>query len=118
MLLKRSLSIFNDLIFESRVVGGMPSLAAAPAAPDTRPLASASAASIKDFWSFASRWLSAGLGGRGGGAWLESQLSSMENVPVSQRITDRSMTFCNSRMLPGHGYDRSSSSVFFSMPDI
>jgi len=32
-----------------------------------------------------------------------SQRSSMLRVLVSDTITARSMTFCNSRMLPGHG---------------
>jgi hypothetical protein len=48
-VLKRCVLIFNDLIFESRVDRGMPSLAAAPVGPDTRPLVSAKAASILSF---------------------------------------------------------------------
>ena len=40
------LSIFRALILWSRVDGGIPSLAAAPAGPETRPLDSASAASM------------------------------------------------------------------------
>lgn len=43
-ILKLYLLICIDLIFDSRVDGGMPSLAAAPNGPDTRPLASAKAA--------------------------------------------------------------------------
>jgi hypothetical protein len=38
--------IFKALILRSRVDGGIPSLAAAPEGPETRPLLSASAASI------------------------------------------------------------------------
>jgi hypothetical protein len=38
--------IFIDLIFDSKVDGGIPSLAAAPDGPDIRPLASAKAARI------------------------------------------------------------------------
>ena len=38
---------------------------------------------------------------RAGRGWAESQLSSTERFSESQRITERSMTFCNSRMLPG-----------------
>src|ERR1700723_4595223 len=49
--LKRCLFILNALIFESRVEGGIPSLAAAPVGPDTCPWASASAASIAFFSS-------------------------------------------------------------------
>jgi hypothetical protein len=47
--LKRCLLILRDLIFDSRVEGGMPSLAAAPDGPDTRPLLSVNAASIISF---------------------------------------------------------------------
>src|SRR5215510_7592702 len=49
MVLKRCVLIFSDLIFESRVDRGMPSLAAAPEGPDTRPLVWAKAASILSF---------------------------------------------------------------------
>src|SRR5271169_3910027 len=45
-VLKLYLSICIDLIFDSRVEGGIPSLAAAPDGPDTRPLVSARAAPI------------------------------------------------------------------------
>jgi len=47
--LKRCLPIFSALIFDSRVDEGMPSLAAAPRGPETRPLVSAKAASINSF---------------------------------------------------------------------
>src|SRR4051794_27920500 len=47
--LKRFLLIFSDLIFDSRVVRGIPSLAAAPAGPYTRPPHSRKAASMADF---------------------------------------------------------------------
>src|SRR5260221_13388318 len=105
-VLKCFLLIFSDLIFDSRVDPGRPSLAAAPDGPDTWPPLSRRAASINSFSSEASFWDSS--------AWLfgslskdcrESQLSSTEKISVSQTITDRSMTFCNSRMLPGQGYD-------------
>lgn len=49
MVLKRFLSIFSDLIFDSRVDPGIPSLAAAPDWPDTRPRHSRSAASMIAF---------------------------------------------------------------------
>src|SRR5580658_3399741 len=104
--LKRYLSIFSDLIFDSSVGPGIPSLAAAPDCPDTLPPLSRRAASIISFsWVASLRdrsiWLfvSVPRGDR------ESQLSSTENSSVSQTITDRSITFCNSRILPGHGYD-------------
>src|SRR5208282_2803648 len=48
-VLKRFLLIFNDLIFDSRVDRGMPSLAAAPDGPNTRPPLSFRAASIISF---------------------------------------------------------------------
>src|SRR6266566_7230993 len=44
--LNRSLSMFKALIRVSRVDGGIRSFAAAPRGPETRPLVSASAASI------------------------------------------------------------------------
>src|SRR5580700_2543134 len=44
--LNRFLLIFSALILSWRVEGGMPSFAAAPDGPETRPLVSASAASI------------------------------------------------------------------------
>src|SRR5580692_8697708 len=103
-VLKRFLSILSDLIFVSRVDPGIPSLAAAPDGPDTRPPLSRSAASISSLsWAASLRdsssWPVASLA-RGG---RESQLSSTEKFSVSHTITDRSMTFCNSRTLPGHG---------------
>src|SRR5437764_10814974 len=48
-VLKRCVLILSDLIFESRVDRGMPSLAAAPEGPDTRPLVSTKVASILSF---------------------------------------------------------------------
>src|SRR6516164_1875467 len=88
--LKRFLSIFSDLIFESSVDPEIPSLTAAPEGPDTLPPLSKRAASL---------FCSVAMGCR------ESQLSSTEKFSVSETITDRSITFCNSRMLPGQGYD-------------
>lgn len=54
VLLKRFLSILNDLILDSRVDRAMPSLAAAPELPETRPLDSRKAVSIASFSSVAS----------------------------------------------------------------
>jgi hypothetical protein len=48
-VLKRSLSIFSDLIFDSNVERGIPSLEAAPKGPYTRPPHSVNAASIIAF---------------------------------------------------------------------
>src|ERR1700758_2617274 len=100
--LNRYLLIFRDRIFDSKVDAGMPSLAAAPDDPDTLPLVCARAASINS--------LSAGTGAsidtlsveRVGIGPPDSQLLSIVNSSVSQTISDRSITFCNSRMLPGH----------------
>src|SRR6202040_3349703 len=115
--LKRFLLIFSDFIFDSRVDPGRPSLAAAPEGPDTCPPLSRRAASINSFsWAASFRdsstWLFDSLS-RGD---RESQLSSTEKFSVSHTITDRSMTFCNSRMLPGQGYDCSSSRLFLFTP--
>ena len=49
VVLKRFLLIFSDLIFDSRVDPGRPSLTAAPDGPDTCPLLSRRAASIIAF---------------------------------------------------------------------
>jgi len=47
--LKRNLLIFSDRILDSRVEAGMPSWAAAPEGPDTRPPAAANAFSMISF---------------------------------------------------------------------
>src|SRR5258708_35499202 len=113
--LKRFLLMFSDRIFISSVDRAIPSLAAAPDGPNTRPWLSRRASSIISFSlaaSFCERYssppdcTSPGCCG--------NQLSSTENSSVSLTITDRSMTFCNSRMLPGQGYDSSNWSVFLS----
>ena len=106
VVLKRFLLIFSDLIFDSRVDPARPSLAAAPDGPDTCPLLSRRAASIISFsWAASFRDSSGSLFGSPPRGFRESQLSSTEKFSVSHTITDRSMTFCNSRMLPGQGYD-------------
>src|SRR4029077_17965177 len=96
------LLMFRALILESRVDWGMPSLAAAPRGPDTLPLLSASADSIiSRSWaaSFSEKGRIAESGVREGPA---NQLSSMQRFSESEMITDRSITFCNSRIFPGH----------------
>src|SRR5260370_41297414 len=99
------LLIFSDLIFDSKVDPGKLSLAAAPDGPDTCPPLSRRAASIISF-----SWAASFLGSSG---WLfgsvargcrKSQLSSTEKFSVSHTTTDRSMMFCNSRILPGQEY--------------
>src|SRR6266849_3015702 len=104
VVLKRCLSIFSDLIFDSRVDPGMPSLAAAPDSPPTRPRLSRRAASMISFsWLAGLRDSPSSLLGLVTWGCRESQLASTERFSVSHTITDRSMTFCNSRMLPGQG---------------
>src|SRR5260370_11645946 len=105
-VLKLFLSIFSDLIFVSRVDPGMPSLAAAPDGPDTRPPLSRRATSIISFsWAASFRDSSSGLFCSLARGCRESQLSSTEKFSLSHTITDRSLPFCNPRMLPGQGYD-------------
>src|SRR6516164_908843 len=105
-VLKRFLSIFSDLIFVSRVDPGMPSLAAAPDGPDTRPPLSRRANSIISFsWAASFRGSYGWLFGSHAMGCRESQLSTTEKFSAAHTITDRSATFCNSRMLPGQGYD-------------
>src|SRR5882672_10278740 len=105
-VLKRFLLIFSDRIFDSSVDRGMLNLAAAPVGPNTRPWL---AFRVSSFMLFScasslrgrSMWYLDSVAGSGKG----NQLSSIENISVSQSITERSMTFCSSRMLPGQGYD-------------
>src|SRR6266446_10923875 len=106
VVLKRFLLIFSDLIFDSRVDPGKPSLAAAPDGPDTCPPLSPRAASIISFSLAASLPDSSGwpFGSLARGC-RTSQLSSTEKFSVSHTITDRSTMFCNSRILPGQEYD-------------
>src|ERR1700723_3899624 len=111
--LKRYLSIFNDEIFDSRVDRWTPSFAAAPVGPDTRPWHSRRAASMISFSWVASlpessTWTTGSVARVG----RESQLSSTEKLSVSHITTERSITFCNSRILPGHGYVCSRSRLF------
>jgi len=93
---KRRLLIFNERIFDSNVDGGIPSLAAVPDAPDTRPLLSASAASIISFSCDTSLWGSGWVTWGMEMAFRDNQLSSTEKFSVSHKMTDRSITFRNS----------------------
>src|SRR5258708_8417703 len=105
--------VFGDRILDSGVERASPNLAAAPDGPKPRPWLSRKASSITSFSVAASNCekcsLDPGFVSRG---CCDSQLLSTEKFSVSHTITDRSMTFCNSRMLPGQGYDWSNSSVF------
>src|SRR6266849_1947434 len=104
-VLIRFLLIFSDLIFDSRVDPGIPSLAAAPDGPDTWPPLSRRAASIIPFsWAASFRDSSSWLFDSLVRGCRKSQLSSTEKVSVSHTITDRSMMFCNSRIFPGQEY--------------
>src|SRR5271163_3639555 len=100
--LNRFLLIFRALILDSRVVRGIPSLSAAPNGPYTRPPHSLNASSMVsrsleealfDGSSFPVRALATGL--------VDIQLSSTEKVSRSHTMTERSITFCNSRIFPG-----------------
>src|SRR5713226_1424553 len=108
-VLKRFLSIFSDLILDSSVDRGMPNLAAAPVGPNTRPRLAFRASSMMFFSCSSSLRGSSiwflGFAVRNGCGCCGNQLSSIEKVSVSQRITERSMTFCSSRMFPGQAYD-------------
>src|SRR5262245_17331374 len=106
---KRIFLIPRARIFDSSVDRAIPSRAAAPDGPNTRPPLARRASSMIAFsWPAsvldnADRVSTAGL--------AVSQLSSTENSSVSHTITDRSITFCSSRTFPGHGYDCRRSSV-------
>src|SRR5580704_5802183 len=95
------LSIFSDLILLLSVDGGILSLAAAPDGPETRPLVSASAASIisRSLRGSASRFNRGDSSTKDVGREisLASHLSSTESASLPLKITDLSITFCNSR---------------------
>src|SRR5260370_42671323 len=97
--------MFKALILRSRVDDGILSLAAAPDGPETRPRLSASAASIISRSLRDSSLTLSGANTSTGGAGREVPLGShnlsTEKTSVALRITDLSITFCNSRMLPG-----------------
>src|ERR1700674_198063 len=97
------LLILKALIRDSRVDGGIRSLAAAPDSPETRPLVSASAASIVSRSLRDSKFKAGDVSTRDacGEVLLESHNPSTEKTSVELRMMDRSITFCNSRMLPG-----------------
>src|SRR5258708_16102190 len=85
--LKRFLSIFNDLIFDSRVDRGIPSLEAAPDGPYTRPPLSRKAASMISFslaagFRASSSWVFGSFARRCHG----SPLSPATKFPVSATV--------------------------------
>ncbi len=98
--LKCSLSMWRLAIFESRVCRGIPSFAAAPDGPEIRPSLSISAASIISR-SRAAIELTSGAVVRGRRSSRFIHPSSTEKTSPSARMTDLSITFCSSRMLPG-----------------
>src|SRR6202163_3416681 len=100
---KRLLLIFSVRIFDSSVERGIPSRAAAPEGPNTRPPVARSASSMSAFSCEASVLdIPSRLSTEGR---ADNQLSSTVNSSVSDTITDRSITLCNSRTFPRHGYD-------------
>src|SRR6266850_4054502 len=103
--LKRFFLILSALIFDSSVDEGIPSLAAAPKGPETRPLLSANAASIISVWRSDSFPAAGRDGGFGWSGFPDSQLSSTEKTSPSHRITDLSIRFCSSRTLPVQSWD-------------
>src|ERR1700733_2979420 len=115
IFLKRNLLIFRERILDSRVAARTPSCDAAPNGPETRPSVAANTASMASFSSAAGlRTLGAPVCLRGEDS-NESQLGSTEKTSSSQKMTDRSITFCSSRTLPGQAYDCSRSKVRFSI---
>src|SRR5712671_708802 len=99
--LKRYRLMPSFLILDSSVCRGIPSLTAAPVGPPTTPSDSRSAASSISL-SCSARLATSGTDAIADlGATCVSQASSTKKVSPSHRITARSTTFCNSRMLPG-----------------
>src|SRR5882724_11945975 len=100
-VLKRWRGMPRALICDASVCRGRPSLAAAPAGPDTRPRHSDKAASMRAR-SCSARDATRGMAGPDrGGTSRCSQRSSTAKVSLAHRMTARSMTFCSSRMFPG-----------------
>src|ERR1700719_3170210 len=95
--------IFKALILSSRVEGDIASLTAAPDGPETRPLLSASAVSTISRSLRGSTFKAGDVSARDacGEVLLVSHNSSTEKTSVELRMMDLSITFCNSRMLPG-----------------
>src|SRR6266404_2365888 len=91
------------LIRVSSVDDGIRSFAAAPDGPETRPLVSVSAASIISRSVRCPKLEVGNLSERETcrGVLFESHNSSTEKTSVEVRMMDLSITFCNSRMLPG-----------------
>src|SRR5260370_2387108 len=89
------LLILKALIRFSRVDGGIRSLAAAPDGPETRPLVSASAASIVSRSLRGSTFKTGDVSTRDacGEVLLESHNSSTEKTSVELRVMDRCSTF-------------------------
>src|SRR6266404_6597833 len=113
--LKRYRLMPSFLILDSSVCRGIPNLTAAPVGPPTTPSDSRSAASSISF-SCSARLATSGTDVIADfGATRVSQASSTKKVSPSHRITARSTTFCNSRMLPGQSYAWKSSMVFLSI---
>src|SRR5208337_2913956 len=81
--LKRYLLMFIERIFDSRVEGGIPSLAAAPEGPDTRPRVSARAAPMISRSSLADLLKSGCIAGSGWKHSPESQLFLTERFPFA-----------------------------------
>ena len=88
----------------ARVDGGRPNLAAAPHRPDTRPRVSARAAPIISRSSLADLGNHAGDAGSVEKLSRGSQLWLMARPPSRWTITERSITFCNSRISLGQRY--------------
>src|SRR6266853_4794247 len=100
------------LILDSNVDGGIRSLAAAPVGPDTIPLVSARAHSIVVLSWIVSCSASGRPVGFAAAGLLSNQRSSTVSTSVSETMIERSITFCSSRMLPGHEYDCRRSRLF------
>src|SRR5688572_32313396 len=98
-----ALLMFNALMRWSSVDGGTPSFDAAPDEPPTRPRHSASMASMvsRSLRGAPRAGVNAATGGRSRTDCVGSHDSSTANTSPELRITDRSITFCSSRMLPG-----------------
>src|SRR5260370_8348765 len=91
-VLKLYLLIFIALIFDSKVDGGIPSRAAAPKGPDTRPSASARAASIILRSSAADLLRDGRVAGRLWNGPCESQVFLPAPLPLSCTPLDHPLT--------------------------
>jgi hypothetical protein len=107
------LSIFSERIFDSRVVRGIPSLAAAPDAPNTRPplsLKAASAFLAKRSMKYSTRMGMSSVRSRKGGISIGKYIEPVKQVAPERARSDGSLQVAvRGSNQPNISFDRSGS---------